>query len=154
MSSHLTSQASRPGAFTATQSTDGGQSLINISPFDTRAPLVQFLPQRRQLAPDNIFNSLPGKGVHRSSEPRLAVELLGSDSETGELDLDLNSDEVGVERRCMRSVASPMFTQLLSPQARKVIIDFIGNNLASRKVWYERDDSEASSFCFVFRLLA
>jgi hypothetical protein len=30
-------------------------------------------------------------------------------------------------------------------QARKVICDFIANNLATRKVWYERDDSEVRS---------
>lgn len=86
------------GASTVPTVASDGRSLINVSVFDTRAPLVQFLPQRRQLAPDNIFNSLPGKKFHRGSEAQLPVELLGSDSDSGELDLDLNSEEVCFRR--------------------------------------------------------
>ncbi len=67
--------------------------LINISPFDLRNPLVQFTPQRRRFGADNVFTTKTRK---HESDLHGNVEILGSDSASGSLDLDLNSDEVRI----------------------------------------------------------
>jgi hypothetical protein len=147
LSSYDASQGSYATVGSGIRPPDAAVNMINISPFDLRSPLVQFLPQRRQLALDNSFNTNSGKSFHRAGGRPRAVELLGSDSEVGEIDIDLESEEV---RRLMWYAKVMVFSahskRPLS-QARKVICDFIAKNLATRKVWYERDDSEVGLKC-------
>jgi hypothetical protein len=94
VASHDASQGSYATVGSGIRPPDAAVNLINISPFDLRSPLVQFLPQRRQLASDNIFNTNSGRSFHRAGGRPRAVELLGSDSEVGEIDIDLESEEV------------------------------------------------------------